>query len=209
MATDDAALIALIREIAGDGWQSASRTLQQTPSLAASALGRGATRADPNSFFVDEIKHHFYAGDTALHGAAAAYRSTLVDEIVALGGDVHAKNRRGATPLHYAADGGPASPRWRPKVQSETIVALLRAGADVNAVNKSGVAPLHRAVRTRSAPAVRTLLENGADVNLPNGSGSTPMRLAELTTGASGSGSPGAHAQQEEIIGILERHLAG
>jgi hypothetical protein len=208
MATDDTALIALIREIAGDGWEDASRTLERMPSLATAALRKGASRSEPSEFFVDDVKHHFYAGDTALHAAAAGYRASLVEKLVALGADVGARNRRGATPLHYAADGGPASPRWKPDVQSDTIVALVRAGADVDAVDKSGVAPLHRAVRTRSAPAVRALLENGADVNLPNGSGSTPMKLAELTTGASGSGSPEAKAQQEEIIGILDRHLA-
>jgi ankyrin repeat protein len=208
MEADDAALIALIRQIAGEGWARASRTLEQTPALATAAIRRGATRGDPNTFFVDEISHHFYAGDTVLHGAAAAYRAPLVDELVAIGADVSARNRRGATPLHYASDGGPASPRWKPDVQSKTIIALVRAGADVNAVDKSGVAPLHRAVRTRSAPAVRTLLDEGADVNLPNGSGSTPMKLAELTTGASGSGSPGAKAQQEEILDILTQHGA-
>ena len=208
MAVDDAALIALIREIAGDGWLSASRTLEQTPALGTAALRRGATRGDPDTFFVDEIRHHFYAGDTALHGAAAAYRSELVDELVALGGDVGARNRRGATPLHYSADGAPNSRRWDPDAQRDTIVALVRAGAEVNAVDKSGVAPLHRAVRTRCTPAVRALLDHGADPNLPNGSGSTPMQLAEWTTGKGGSGTPEAKAQQEEIIGVLGRHGA-
>jgi ankyrin repeat protein len=198
MAIDDATLIALIREIAGDGWHSASRTLEQTPALGTAALRLGATRGDPDTFFVD----------TALHGAAAAYRSELIDELVALGGDVRAKNRRGATPLHYSADGGPNSRRWDPDAQHDTIVALVRAGAEVNAVDKSGVAPLHRAVRTRCTPAVRALLDHGADPNLPNGSGSTPMQLAEWTTGKGGSGTPEAKAQQEEIIGVLGRHGA-
>ena len=208
MATDDAALLALIREIAGDGWQGASRTLERTPSLASAALKHGATRQDPTSYFVDDIRHHFYVGDTALHAAAAAHRAVLVDELLALGADVGARNRRGQTPLHYASDGGPAG-LWDPAVQRDTVVALVRAGADVQALDKSGVAPLHRAIRNRRAGVVEALLDNGADPTLPNGKGSTPMQLAEWTTGKSGSGTDWAKEQQQEIIDLLERHLAG
>jgi ankyrin repeat protein len=74
-------------------------------------------------------------------------------------------------------------------------------------MNKFGVAPLHKAVRTRSAAAVRTLLDCGADPKQPNKSGSTPMLLARLNTGKSGSGSPEAKAQQQEILRMLKDAL--
>lgn len=49
-----------------------------------------------------------------------------------------ARNRRGAEPLHYAAD----TNRWDPTAQAETIEYLISIGADPNALDGSGVAPL-------------------------------------------------------------------
>jgi hypothetical protein len=73
---------------------------------------------------------------------------------------------------------------------------------------KSGVAPLHRAVRNRCAAAVRSLIEGGADPKAPNRNASTPMLLATLNTGKSGSGSPAAKEQQQEILCLLKKHGA-
>ena len=114
-------------------------------------------------------------------------------------------NRRGAAPLHYAADAN----RWHPKAQAETITYLLSAGADVNAQDANGATPLHRAVRTRSAMAVRALLAGGADVFLKNKNGSVPFDLATRTTGRGGSGSALARQQQAEIIAALHDAGAG
>jgi len=98
--------------------------------------------------------------------------------------------------------------RWNPDEQTVIIAELIRAGADPNALDKSGVAPLHRAVRNRCAAAVRALIEAGADPRAPNRAGSTPMLLAALNTGKSGSGSPAAKEQQQEILRILKEHVA-
>ena len=117
--------------------------------------------------------------------AAAAFRRPVAELLVAHGADCRAKNRRGAEPLHYAADAN----HWDPTAQAETIEYLLSVGADPNALDKSGVAPLHRAVRTRSLPAVRALLDGGANPRAPNKAGSTPLHLAVQTTGRGGSGS--------------------
>jgi ankyrin repeat protein len=97
---------------------------------------------------------------------------------------------------------------WDPNEQTMIIARLIRAGADPNATDKSGVAPLHGAVRNRCAAAVRALIEGGADPRAPNRNGSTPMLLATLTTGKSGSRSPGAKEQQREILRILKEHGA-
>jgi hypothetical protein len=115
---------------------------------------------------------------------------------------------RGAEPLHYSVDGGPGSPTWNPCAQAATVASLIAAGADPNAVDKSGVTPLHRAVRTRCTAAVKVLLESGADIQRKNKNGSTPMQIATRTTGRGGSGSPGAKAQQREIVRLLEQHGA-
>lgn len=209
MAADDSALMTLIRDIvAGDG-SAVSRSLAASPALASSGLQhQGATRQSTQEYFFEEIAHYVYAGDTPLHAAAAAYRPATVHRLVGMGADVRACNRRGAQPLHYAADGSPGSAHWHPGAQRDTVVALLAAGADPNGVDKGGVTPLHRAVRNRCAAAVGALLEGGADPRRPNGSGSTPMQLAHWTTGRGGSGSPAAKAEQKEIVRLLIEHGA-
>ena len=205
MPTNDSALTALLRTIAAGDTPAALRRLAASPELAWTRVEAGATRQSARDHFFEEIRHYAYAGDTALHIAAAGYRCEIGTRLIAAGADVRARNRRGAEPLHYAADGSPGWPAWDPVAQAATIACLVAAGADPNALDKSGVAPLHRAVRTRSAAAVRALLEAGADVNLPNRSGSTPLRLASLTTGRGGSGSPESKTQQAEIVRMLER----
>ena len=176
-----------------------SRRLAANPDFATARAEVGASRQGPKDFFFREIAHYLYAGDTALHMAAAAFRRPHAELLVAYGADWRAKNRRGAQPLHYAADAN----RWEPRAQAETIAYLLSIGADPNAFDNSGVAPLHRAVRTRSAAAVRALLDGGASVRARNKAGSTPLHLAVQNTGRSGSGSQHAREQQADIIRLL------
>lgn len=193
--------------VSGDS-EAAVRLLNASPNLAKEGAARGATRQTPKENFFDRIKHYINEGDTALHMAAAANQTRIAEELISRGANVRARNRRGAEPLHYAVDGWPGSPVWNPDEQTMIIAMLIRAGADPNAVDKSGVAPLHRAVRNRCAAAVKALIEEGADPRAPNRNGSTPMLLATLNTGKSGSGSPGAKAQQREILRILKEHGA-
>ncbi len=176
-----------------------TRRLAESPALAATSSEVGASRQESAAFFFADIAHYLYAGDTALHMAAAAFRRQVAALLVAHGADPRAKNRRGAEPLHYAADAN----RWDPTAQAETIEYLISAGADPNAVDRSGVSPLHRAVRTRSLAAVRALVDGGADSRRPNGAGSTPLHLAVQTTGRGGSGSPQAREQQAGIVRLL------
>jgi len=180
----------------------------ESPALATASVVLGATRRDAAHYYLDEINHYVYVGDTALHIAAAAYQPDLVRTLIEIGADVSAANRRGAQPLHYAADGAPGSAAWRPVAQAAVIAALIAADADPNATDKSGVTPLHRAVRTRCGAAVRALLDGGADPTRTNRSGSTPMKLATHTTGRGGSGSTAAKAQQAVIVELLEQHGA-
>ena len=176
-----------------------SRRLATNPSLATEPAVIGASRQAAKEFFFSEIAHYLYAGDTPLHMASAAFQRTVVEVLVAHGASCHARNRRGAQPLHYAADAN----HWNPSAQTETIEYLLSVGADPNALDRSGVAPLHRAVRTRSLPAVRALLDGGANPKAPNRTGSTPLHLAVQTTGRGGSGSEHALEQQAAIIRLL------
>src|SRR5256714_8993351 len=187
------------RHVVTGDFAELSRRLAASPSLATAPAEVGAARRGAPDFFFIEIAHYLYAGDTALHMAAAAFRYPVAKLLIARGADCRAQNRRGAEPLHYAADAN----RWEPTAQVETIAYLLSAGADPNALDRSGVAPLQRAVRTRSLPAVRALLDGGAKARAPNKAGSTPLHLAVQTTGRGGSGSEHARQQQAGIIKLL------
>ena len=193
--------------VAGDDL-TALRLLDASPLLTKERAGHGAIRQTSKRHFFNRIRHYIYEGDTALHMAAAAYQTLIVEELIARGAGVCARNRRGAEPLHYAVDGGPGLSAWNPGAQVKIITSLIRAGADPNSLDKSGVAPLHRAVRNRCAAAVKALIDGGADPRAPNKNGSTPMFLATQNTGKSGSGSAEAKAQQNKILHLLDEHGA-
>ena len=201
---EDVALLAFFRVIAsGDSDRIGRLVAASDTPIAVESIRVGATRGDPLTYRLDSIGHYVYAGDTALHVAAAAYDVHTAQLLIEHGGLVRARNRRGAEPLHYAADGAPDGPRWNPQGQRDVIRSLVGAGADPNARDASGVAPLHRAVRTRCSGAVQALLDNGADPKLMNGRGSTPLHLAVQNTGRGGSGSASAIREQREIIKLL------
>jgi len=206
--SDDAELLALFRAIASRDQRDVARRLDSSPDLATNPIRVGASRDDAETYFLDPIRHYVYDGDTALHVAAAAQLRELAASLVASGANVRARNRRGAEPLHYAADGSPGAKHGSPDAQGGVIACLVEAGADPNALDKSGVAPLHRAVRTRSSAAVGALIACGADPRLTNKSGSTPLHLAVQNTGRSDSGSAAAKDEQRWIITVLLEHGA-
>jgi hypothetical protein len=171
---------------------------------------RGLLRADEElavrlirkpKFYDSSIFHWIYAGDTALHLAAAGYRVEIVRLLLNAGADPNAAaNHRHSTPLHYAADGFISSPAWDSKKQVATISCLVDSGANIHSQDANGASPLHRAVRTRCAAAVRCLLRAGSDPVSRNKSGSTPFHLAVQNTGRGGTGTAVAISAQREII---------
>jgi hypothetical protein len=197
---EDDALIELMRKIARHDQTAVAALIDANESLASAQLGAGATRQQAVDFFFTEITHHVYRGDTAIHVAAAASEPGIIRALAAHGGRVDVTNRRGAQPLHYAVDG---SGLHDADEQRETVSALIELGADPNATDKNGTTPLLRAIRNRNAAAVEALLDRGADIKATNKRGSTAFQLASWTTGKSGSGSPRAKAQQEEIVRLL------
>jgi len=205
--TSDAELKRLVRTIVAADDAVVFALLEKKPRLAKAHFEDGATRQMAKPYHIDKIGHYVYSGDTALHIAAASYREEIARKLIAIGADVHARNRHGAEPLHYAVDGMPGSRAWKPDAQAATVACLIEAGADPNALDKNGATPLHRAVRTRCAVAVKVLLEGGADPRRKNKNGSTPMLLVTQNTGRGGSGSREAKAQQERIVELLQEHI--
>ena len=201
----DAALMRLVRAIVADQPDVAIAMLRASPALATRALKTGATRSAARPFFFHDLARYAYAGDTALHFAAAAYRPHVAEQLLAAGADVRAANRRGDEPLHAAAAGVPGTAAFNPEAQAETIKLLIAAGADPNAFDKAGTTPLHRAVRTRCARAVEALLQGGADLTFETRRGSTALRLASVSSGRGGVGLPEAKAEQAKILDLLQR----
>jgi len=196
---ETSAFVELIRLVVAGDIDRVTHRLKAAPILATTASPVGATRQQAADFFFPTISHYLYVGDTALHMAAAAFSRPMAELLITHGADCRAKNRRGAEPLHYAADAS----RAEPSAQASVIEYLISMGADPNAADTTGVAPLHRAVRTRSVAAVTALLDGGAQLRQSNKSGSTPLHLAVQNTGASGSASDEAHQRQEAIIRLL------
>src|SRR6266850_6243243 len=178
--------------------------------LLKSDLGLAKRGAGEEERYESRIAHWIYAGDTALHVAAAGYRVEIAGMLLAAGADSgSAKNRRCSQPLHYAADGYLDNPFWNGRRQVAMIRLLLKAGANIDAQDKNGATPLHRAVRTRCAAAVKCLLVAGGNPTIRNKPGSTPFHLAVQNTGRGGSGAEKARAAQREIIRtFLERGIS-
>jgi hypothetical protein len=100
----------LVETIVSGDSVAAIKLLAVSPGLARERATLGATRQAPKHNFFEHIRHNTYEGDTALHMAAAAYQPPVVEKLISMGADVRARNRRGAEPLHYAADGRPGYP---------------------------------------------------------------------------------------------------
>ena len=207
-SADDEELWLLLRAIAAGDQSLAKRLITASRELARRPMHVGANRQASRSYFLLDVARHVYAGDTALHIAAAAYDIDVARMLLTFDANVRAHNRRGAEPIHYAAVGSPGSSRWHPERQAEVIEYLINVGADPNATDRDEVTPLHRAVRTRCAEAVRVLLVHGAHVRAKNGNGSMPLHLAVNTTGRGGTGLGPARQQQSEIIRLLLTHGA-
>src|SRR5690349_1474368 len=88
-----------------------------------------ATAVATEDVLLEALPHWVYRGDTLLHVCACVYAVEPAKALLRLGAGVRAKNRRGAEPLHYAADGGPNLSTWNPGRQAKMIALLLEAGA--------------------------------------------------------------------------------
>ena len=75
-----------IRYVVNGDIADVCRGLAANPSFANVPSDVGATREDPRTFFFIEIARYLYAGDTALHMAAAAFRRPVAELLVAHGG---------------------------------------------------------------------------------------------------------------------------
>jgi ankyrin repeat protein len=97
--------------------------------------------------------------------------------LVEHGAEVSAKDKRGSTPLHRAAEHN----------RIDLARFLVEHGADMSAKDEHGSTPLHRASQRPSSMSlfqhhrpmvVQFLVEHGADVSAQDERGLTPLDLA-------------------------------
>ena len=171
-------------------------------------LVNGTERFDSDILFQNYLQHWMYKYDSALHVVAAGHNAEGVQSLLKLGLSVNdKKNRRMATPLHYAADAVVDAQTYSEERQRDTLVQLLKGEADIDAADKNGATPIMRAVRCRAIVAVDILMRYGADLTIKNNKGSNLMKLAMVGSGRGGSGSVIAKANQAKIILLLKGRI--
>ena len=120
----------------------------------------------------------FIATAWAQDGVEKYYQAIRTNDLATLqtlskSSNINEKDKRGTTPLHYAAAYGSA----------EAVRLLLAAGANVNARNDFEATPLMWAAT--DAEKVRLLVSGGADVNAKSKMGRTAVWLAAANDGSS------------------------
>ena len=113
-------------------------------------------------------------GDVPIIEAARSQDAETVRTLIAEGVDVNARQRDGATALHWAA--------YRDDLDLANV--LIEAGADINAANELGATPLWLAAANGSAAMVKRLLDAGANSNAALTIGETPVMTASRTGNA-------------------------
>lgn len=101
-------------------------------------------------------------------GSAVEYdASEAVEVLIEAGAEIEVGNKRGETPLFYAAAYG-----------RKALPILIQAGADVNTANNDGDTALMYAAKLGEVEAIRLLIEAGANVNLAGPRGDTALIYA-------------------------------
>src|SRR5262245_38661735 len=83
-------LMVILRASAVSDKPKVLQLLDRFPELAVQKAVIGASRQSARTYILPRISHYVYAGDTALHIAAAAYTTTIARILISKGGNVRA-----------------------------------------------------------------------------------------------------------------------
>jgi hypothetical protein len=110
-----------------------------------------------------------------LHDAARYGDVEAIEDFLAIGKDVNARDSSQRTPIHYAIAFGKGS------AGEEIFDLLVEADSvDLNAKDEKQNTPLHYACGYGKVFAVKKLLEMNSDIKAKNGTGKTPLDLVKL-----------------------------
>ena len=126
-------------------------------SLLIVAIAVGCSSGDVDPIECDRIRLSgpITLTDAAQYDCAVTARTLVEPQGSIPGADINAKDRIGATPLHWAA-----------RANSLDIARLLiDKGADIEAKNNRDGTPLHWATRVNSLDIARLLIEHGANTD--------------------------------------------
>ena len=130
LALDNMEMVALLGNAGGGGEHSEGfRPLKAAPTAS------GDTPSAPLTL------------DERLLRAAVQGDAELVEQLLGIGADIHAKSKMGQTPLHRAAENG----------NLETVALLIAKGADIHAKDNNGRTPLQVAEEYGEAEIVALL----------------------------------------------------
>ncbi|CAG9986600.1 unnamed protein product [Clonostachys byssicola] len=110
---------------------------------------------------------------TALHHAIENASIKTVEFLTQRNVDLHAKDRKGNTPLHRAA-----SCKVSKRTMDILLAPIFQDTSCLSDVNASGNTPLHEAASSGNSNLVQALLSQGAALNTTNKTGSTSLHLA-------------------------------
>lgn len=117
-------------------------------------------------------KNPDYPNDNPIANAHLIYAVSQRDlhetqKTIQMGGNVHARDKDGNTPLFYATLSG----------HHKMIYALLKAGADINARNNNKDTPLTYALKHGRTPMANMLVQHRADLFLKNNQGESALDI--------------------------------
>lgn len=171
-----------------------------TPLHIATSIGMELSVIDSLVKSGADINERNKAGITPLSIAIQRERIEHIVFYVNHGGDIHAEDINGITPLIYGLkssksvlskllEGGkiysrdssgntPLHIAVQNNANIEYIEMILAMGGEPNAQNRTGETPLHIAVRMNYRKAGELLLNKGGDVFISNVSGESPLNIA-------------------------------
>lgn len=127
------------------------------------------TNKSTSSMNTTESKKKVKAPSVDVHAAAFMGNIKAMDQHIAIGSDLNAKDQYGSTPLHIACTFG----------KTEIAIALINGGANLNETSKDGSTALHTAAFFCRTKIVEALLEKGADKTVKNLYGSTALQSVQ------------------------------
>lgn len=143
----------------------------------AAQLGHTAVVKDLLAAGADlEVRGNLFGATPLLLAARGGHRGIVA--LLAVRGDVNARDDQGATALMAAVDrtGGLIKPQSR---VLSILQTLIEAGTDLDAQDLEGETAIMWAVRARNMEALELLLEAGADAHIENLHGETAVDIAD------------------------------